>query len=493
LLRHIIESLDDGVVAADLDQRVLLRNPAAERLLGPGLSDVSTSEWTSVFGCFLPDMITPCPPEDLPMAHALLGEVVTDFELLVRSQHVPDGRWLSMSGTPLRDNHGAIEGGVVVFHDVTARKRRLEEIQFLSNAVEETADCVLITDQNGRIEYVNPAFETITGYSRAETVGKTPSMLKSGVHAPDFYRDLWATLLEGRVFHGTITNRRKSGELFLSEQTITPVSKPRYGISRFVSVARDVTKVRKATEQASALLLARSVQQRLYPTAAPKVPGFDICGAAFVADVVGGDYFDFVTLPNERYGLVMGDVSGHAFDSALLMAETRALLRSTAQTTFEPADILSIMNRVLVTDTEDNRFVTLLVVSLHPPTRTFRYASAGHMPGYVLDGSGVLKMALPATGLPLGLFPDAAFSTSSERLLAPGEMLLLMTDGVTESEAPEDTTVGVDRMLEVVRSSRGERSSEIVGRMHRAARTLAGAAPQKDDMAFVLCRAETTP
>jgi sigma-B regulation protein RsbU (phosphoserine phosphatase) len=165
-------------------------------------------------------------------------------------------------------------------------------------------------------------------------------------------------------------------------------------------------------------------------------------------------------------------------------------MRSTAQTVSDPAAILSIMNRVLVTDTEDNRFVTLLVVSLHASTRTFRYASAGHMPGYLLDRSGAVKMELPATGLPLGLFLDAAFSTSPETILAPGETLLLMTDGATESQAPEETPVGVDRMLEVVRSSRGERSSEIVAGMYRAARTLAGAAPQQDDMAFVLCRAQ---
>jgi phosphoserine phosphatase RsbU/P len=489
-LRHIVDSLVDGVVVAGLDGRVLLFNPAAERLLGPGLADVPISEWTSVYGCLLPDMATACAAERLPLARALLGEVVSDFELLFRESSVPGGIWLSINSTPLRDSHGVIEGSVAVLRDVTRKKKGIDEIQFLSSAVEQTADSVLITDPNGRIEYVNPAFETITGYSRAEVLGQTPRILKSGVHPPELYQELWRTVVAGQAFRGTITDRRKNGELYQSEQTITPMKRPDGGVAHIVSVAKDITQLKKAAERESTLLLARSVQQRLYPVGSPRLPGFDIAGAAFVADVTGGDYFDFVRLPGDCLAIVIGDVSGHGVDSAMLMAETRAVLRSTAQATFEPSAILTIVNRVLVADTEDHRFVTLLIACLHGPTRTLTYASAGHNPGYVLDASGSVKRELPATGLPLGLFPDAVFETSPEIVLAPGQRLLLVTDGVTETQAPDGSTFGIAETLAVVRSRGEESSAQILDAIFRATRTFARESPQHDDVTIVICTSQ---
>jgi sigma-B regulation protein RsbU (phosphoserine phosphatase) len=110
---------------------------------------------------------------------------------------------------------------------------------------------------------------------------------------------------------------------------------------------------------------------------------------------------------------MVADVSGHGFDSALLMAETRGVLRATAQTTSEPSEILAVVNRVLHADTEAHRFATLLLVSLHVPSHTLAHSSAGHPSGYLLDGRGAVKNELPATGLPLGLFPDSAYETRS--------------------------------------------------------------------------------
>ncbi len=337
LLWRVIDSLDDGGVVSDLDGRCLLSNPAARRLFATDFADVPAAEWTSVFGCLLPDMVTPYPPQDMPLSRTLRGEVVSNLELFMVNLWAPQGMWLSVNGTPIRDPHGKIEGGVVVVRDITRIKHKIQQIELLSNVVEATADAVIVTDRGGRIEYVNPAFETATGYTRAEVLGRNPSMLKSGAHGREFYAGLWRTLVEGRVFRGTLINRNKSGELFFTEQTITPVRKPGGEITHVVSVGKDVTQLRRAAERESTLLLARSVQQRLFPSHAPLVPGFDIFGATFVADVTGGDYYDFIPLPDERLGILVADVSGHGVDSALLMAETRAVLRATAQTTSEPS------------------------------------------------------------------------------------------------------------------------------------------------------------
>jgi sigma-B regulation protein RsbU (phosphoserine phosphatase) len=487
-LQRVIDSLDDGVVVSDLEGRCLLSNPAARRLFATDFADVPAAEWASVFGCLLPDMVTPYPPQDMPLTRALRGEVVSDLELFMVNLWAPQGMWLSVNGTPLRDARGTIEGGVVILRDTTRIKRKVQQIELLSNVVEATADAVIVTDRAGRIEYVNPAFETATGYSRAEVLGRNPSLLKSGAHPGEFYARLWRTLVEGQVFREMFINRKKSGELFFTEQTITPIRKPGGGITHVVSVGKDVTELRRAAARESTLLLARSVQQRLFPSSPPSVPGFDIYGATFVADVTGGDYYDFIPLPGECLGVLVADVSGHGVDSALLMAETRAVLRATAQTTSTLGEILAIVNRVLHADTEAHRFATLLLVSLHVPSRSLAYASAGHTPGYLLDGRGAVKAELPATGLPLGLFPDSPYETRSPPRMEEGDTLVLLTDGVTDCGTPEGELFGAGRALELVRSSLLGRSSDIVDGLYRAVRAFEEGGPQRDDVTTVVVK-----
>jgi PAS domain S-box-containing protein len=487
-LQRVIDSLDDGVVVSDVDGRCLLANPAARRLFATDFVNVPAAEWTSVFGCLLPDMVTPYPPQDMPLARALRGEVVSNLELLMVNLWAPEGMWLSVNGTPIRDARGNIEGGVVVLRDITRIKRKIQQIELLSSVVEGTADAVIVTDRGGRIEYVNPAFETATGYSRTEVLGRNPSILKSGAHTSEFYGGLWRTLVEGQVFRGTFINRKKSGELFFTEQTITPIRKPGGGITHVVSVGKDVTDLRRAAAREDTLLLARSVQQRLFPPSQPSVPGYDIYGATFVADVTGGDYYDFIPLPGECLGILVADVSGHGVDSALLMAETRAVLRATAQTTSEPSEILAVVNRVLHGDTEAHRFATLLFVSLHVPSCSLAYASAGHTPGYLLDGRGAVKAELPATGLPLGLFPGSPYETRSPLRMEEGDTLVLLTDGVTDCGTPEGELFAAGRALEVVRSSLAGRSSDIVEGLYRAVRAFEKGGPQRDDVTIVVVR-----
>ncbi len=490
LLQEILDSIADGVVVADGRGRLVLFNPAAQRMLGVALADVPEADWTTRYGCFLPDRVTPYPAAELPLARALRGETVTEAEVFVRNAGT-SGVSLSINATPLRDGKGLVRGGVVVFRDVTARVRELRRIELLSNVVEQTADGVLVTDAEGRIEYVNPAFERITGYSREELLDRTPALLSSGEHEPAFYAELWRTLMEGKVFRRTITDRRKNGETFLAEQTITPVRGPGGEIAHLVSIAKDVTELRRAEQRENALQVARRVQQRLYPEAPPRIAGLDIHGKAFVADATGGDYYDFLPLRGDSLALVIGDVSGHGLDSALVMAELRTILRSAARSLSDPGEILSVVNRVLVADTEDNRFATALVAVLHLPTRSICYASAGHTPGYLLDASGRVRAELPATGPPLGLFADSRYPARDGILIAAGDSLVLFTDGAVDSESPHGTAFGTERLLDVVRAHRGARASTIVHAIHAALRAFTGSAPQQDDVTVVICSVET--
>jgi diguanylate cyclase (GGDEF)-like protein/PAS domain S-box-containing protein len=126
---------------------------------------------------------------------------------------------------------------------------RLAQLQCLARAVEQTEDSVLITDRDGVIQFVNRGFERVTGYARAEVVGKTPALLKSGAHDVRFYRRLWQTILSGRVFRELFTNRRKDNELYREAKTITPVKDEAGQITHFISTGKDLSERLRIEEQ----------------------------------------------------------------------------------------------------------------------------------------------------------------------------------------------------------------------------------------------------
>jgi PAS domain S-box-containing protein len=131
--------------------------------------------------------------------------------------------------------------GIVTLHTRAEHKQAEESLKKLSSAVEQTADIVIITDKDGAIEYVNSAFEKVTGYVKEEAVGKTPRILKSGKHDQRFYELLWQIILSGEVFRDTLINRKKNGEFYYAEKTITPIRDKEGNITHFVSNDKDIT------------------------------------------------------------------------------------------------------------------------------------------------------------------------------------------------------------------------------------------------------------
>jgi two-component system, cell cycle sensor histidine kinase and response regulator CckA len=130
----------------------------------------------------------------------------------------------------------------LALHTLQLEQQATEEsLRKLSHAVAQSADTVFITNRSGVIEYVNPAFESVTGYSRGEIYGKTPSILKSGEQAPEVYQELWKTILAGKVYRGILINRKKNGELFYVEESICPVRDGTGEITHFISNGRDMT------------------------------------------------------------------------------------------------------------------------------------------------------------------------------------------------------------------------------------------------------------
>ena len=492
----------------------------------------------------------------------------------------------------------------------------------------QTADHWMITDANGIIVEVNPAFESLTGYSQRELVGAKPNVIKSGVHDRAFYEKMWKTLESGRPYRGIVVNRKKSGELFHEMKTITPVKDPSGRTTHYFSIGKDISELKEAEtrlqrstsdlERANQRLLASEasllrhitilesvlgnmtegvivadrdgrfvmfnpaaermvgigssdtqpnqwtshygvylpdrktpyptetlplvraihgeatendemfirnpnkqdgvwlgvrgtplkdkdggvigglivtrditqdkwveeaakelnatreemkiaerIQRQFFPAHAPDLDGTEIGGASQAAVVTGGDYFDYIRMPDGGLLLVVGDVSGHGFGPALLMASVRAYVRALAESGVDARDMLNVVNRLIAADTDDGDFVTLSIVRLDPSSRSCVYANAGHPAGYLLDSAGEVKQSLESMVPPLGMFPEVNCFEMTPIEMSDGDLLLMLTDGIIEAENSEGAPFGVQRALDIVRRNRDRGAAEIVDILHR--------------------------
>ncbi len=375
--------------------------------------------------------------------------------------------------------------------DVTEQKKNIEKLKKLSKAVQQTADSVIITNNKGIIEYVNPAFETTTGYSREEALGRSPKILQSGMHDKAFYENLWATILSGKPYLGTIINKKKNGEFYWSEQTISPMKDEAGNITNFVSVLKDVTELREKQEQEFQLRIAHELQQRLYK-ANVSLPGFDIVGSTYSAVETNGDYFDFISMKDGSIGMVVGDVSGHGIGAALVMAQTRAFLRAFAKMESDPGVLLTWLSQELAADLDNEHYVTLIFARLNPKEKLLDYASAGHLPGYLLNKLGEVKYTMESTGIPLGIMRDYKFAKSEFIKLDTEDIVLFITDGITEAQALDETEFGVDRTLEIVKSHQQASARQILEKLYQAVRAFAQNKPQEDDITSIICKVNST-
>ncbi len=388
-LQAILNSLAEGVVVTDKDGNFLFTNPVAEKIVGMDSKNVKLEEWAPTYGTYHLDKITPYSSDQLPLAWAIKGEEVKHEVLFIKNRERPKGVYIDVSASPLKDKKGAIEGGTIIFRDITERiqaeeaqrenekklhevfnefpipsyiwqqvkddfilidhnkaaedltkdyikkslgitlskmyekspyqqeiqanfaqcikekksishemqyllqstketkdfivsyvfvhpdlimvhtedvtKRKLaeQELRKLSNAVEQTADSVVITDTSGVIEYVNPAFEKISGYGRKEVIGQTPRILKSGKHKSVFYKNLWDTIRNGNTYRARIINKKKNHELYWSEQTITPMKDKDGNITNYVSVLRDITESMQIQKQGLQLKISQGQTKKL--------------------------------------------------------------------------------------------------------------------------------------------------------------------------------------------------------------------------------------
>lgn len=238
--------------------------------------------------------------------------------------------------------------------------------------------------------------------------------------------------------------------------------------------------------------IAREVQERLFPQELPAIAGLDYFGACRPALGVGGDYYDFLALPEGQLGIALGDVSGKGIGAALLMASLQASLRSeAARAPEEIAPIVANVNRLVYQASTSNRYATFFYAQYNPARHELTYVNAGHNPPMLFrrQGESWQMLRLETGGTVVGLLES--FPYTQEKLpILPGDLLIIFTDGISEAMNPEDEEWGEDRFAEAVKACSRLSAHEILDQLIRDADAFASGAKQHDDMTLVVIKVQ---
>jgi serine phosphatase RsbU (regulator of sigma subunit) len=221
-------------------------------------------------------------------------------------------------------------------------------------------------------------------------------------------------------------------------------------VRQLIRQQADELQARERIEQE--LQVAQLIQRQFLPRELPELSGWYVATYYQPAKAVGGDFYDFIELPDGLIGLVCGDVTGKGVPAALVMATTHSILRGDAAQFVSPGKVLERANNLLLQDIPPQMFVTCLYGVLDPATGQLRYANAGHNPPYVHTRNGVVE--LRATGMPLGAMPDMTYE-EKETTLGPGDTVLLHSDGLVEAHDRERKMFGFPRLAELMTGCSG--------------------------------------
>jgi PAS domain S-box-containing protein len=525
-LAAIVELSEDAILSESLDGVVLSWNRAAEKMFGYPAAEM------------LGRPLAPLVPEDRAAeASAILTQVgqgrrVENHET-VRLRKDGARVDVALSVSPLLDASGRVTGVAKIARDITARKgneRRLAAEHAVTRVLAESASL-----DEAAPEVLRAVGETL-GYDlgvlwevsldpdglRCVAVWRPPGapVAEFERHSPriavargeglpgrawDTGRPAWVpdapfplsaaaarvgpcgALAAPLVSDGTVLGVIEffSPELrHLPECVQAMVSSVATQVGQFIE-RRRAERMLHARERE--FRLAREIQQGLLPRTLPAVPGLQIAGVSHPAQETGGDSFDFIPLADGALGVSIGAATGPGIGAALLIAETRAYLRALTLTHTDPGTILRLLNSRLAEEIGTGHFVTLLLARLSPPPCTLDYSNAGHWPGHVIDARGEVKSVLPSMNLPLGVDPGGDFPTGRPVALDPGDVIVLLSDGIIEAPSGAGQLFGMDRAIEAVRAHRQESPGEIIDALLTQVREWSRTT-QEDDMTVVVIK-----
>ena len=408
------------------------------------------------------------------------------YRLLTREGET---RWVEDRTEVVTDPHSGqrFNQGIVIDitrrHEAEIQLRRSEEKH--RRIVETAAEGFVLMDQDLVIQDVNHAYCLLTGYSRAELLGKTPLDLMT-----EEFRQLMLAkheeLLkkETRKMESVLVS--KSGQhipILIHGSTLRDDKGQVIGNMAFVT---------DMTEHKKALALAGEVQKSLLPQKDPDIPGLDVAGRNISCDEIGGDYFDFLwqgQTSRTPLSVVVGDITGHGVDSALLMTTARAFLRMRASQPGSIAEIVDAMNRHLAQDVlETGNFMTLFYLTIDHAEDRMEWIRAGHDPAIIYDPATDRFDELKGPGIALGVDAQQQYHASFKDGLQHGQVIAIGTDGIWEARNQKGELFGKDRFLNLIRGNTAGSANDILDAVFQELGTFTQGTRTEDDITLVIVK-----
>jgi PAS domain S-box-containing protein len=490
-IRTIVELAPDAVITIDAQQTVTLFNPTAERVFGYSADEVVGQSLT---------MLMPEKSRGIHGAEVEKFSKETSIGRNMDARREIKGR--RKDGTVFPAEAGiskmVINGKdhfTTFFRDITDRKEAEAQLRVLSEALRSAANGVAIIDLEDKIQWVNPSFENMTGYSLDEIQGKSISILNSGKHPDEYYERIGQVTYSGDVWRGEIIQKRKDGSLYMEELSVTPILDESQKIENFVSIRQDITERKELERQleianermSTELNFARDIQLDMLPLIFPAFPNRTevvVHAALESAREVGGDFYDFYFLDDDHLCFVIGDVAGKGAPGALMMAVSKTLIKSRAADDSEPASILTHVNDELSQDNKSSMFVTVFLGIINVKTGELVYTNAGHNPPYIRRGDGSLQKVDAFHGPVIGAMSGLPYDQDRVSL-QPGDAILLYTDGVTEAFNEQEQLFSESRLEKILVNKDLDSAESIVTGTIEEVNRFAGEAEQSDDITLL--------
>lgn len=399
-------------------------------------------------------------------------------------------RWVEDQTSVVRDEAGKKTHNQGVLFDITERKNAEEALrkseEKFRRIVETANQGFVLMDENLKIIDFNKTYCTMLGYSPEELIGKSPYDLGT--------EEFKAYMLANRDSLLAQDNRKIDGTLVAKDGRHVPVLIHGNLLKDdHDNTIGNMAFVTDMTDHKKALMLAGEVQKSLLPKDKPVVKGLDIAGRNVSCDEIGGDYFDFIwrkETGNGPFSVVVGDISGHGVDSALLMTTARAFLRMRASQPGTSSEIISAMNRHLSKDVlETGRFMTLFYLALDPDTKSIEWVRAGHDPALLYDPSSDTFEELKGSGIALGIMDDVDYLMHKRDGLTNDQIIAVGTDGIWEAFNPQGEMFGKDRLRELIRKNANHSASAILNTVYEELKQFTAGRKSEDDVTLVIIKA----
>jgi sigma-B regulation protein RsbU (phosphoserine phosphatase) len=237
--------------------------------------------------------------------------------------------------------------------------------------------------------------------------------------------------------------------------------------------------------------VARQIQMSLLPKEIPRIEGVELAAYNYPALEVGGDYYDFVRVDDDRIGIAIADVSGKGISGAIMMSMCRSVLRSQAPGKVSPSEVLRGVNKLMRADIADDMFVSMLYMVLNIQTRELLIARAGHERPILAPGDGSGLRIIESPGLAIGIGDESAFDTIIKDVpleLNPGDVVVAYTDGVTEAMNEKEEEWGADNFIEAIRIAAGEGAHSVLTNVQQRLLRFVGDTDQYDDTTLLALR-----